>query len=120
MKVLYINRKKPDYLQDLTYTGLVKILGAQNIIEYPWNTRYHLNYRPYPKNLGQMTSTFFDSIKAQLKRKTFDIVVVASCHPETMHLYAKIIKEIPSTVKTVFLDGGDMSEIGGGFGETWK
>lgn len=113
MRVLYINRKKPDYLQDLSYTGLVKLLGAKNVIEYPWNTRYHLNYRKYPKNIGQMKGTFFDSIKAQLNKKVFDVVVVASCHPETIDMYEKILNDIPSSVKTVFLDGGDMPEIAG-------
>ena len=61
MKVLYINRPKSDYLQDFIYTGLVKVLGAQNIIEYPWNIRFHLNFRPYPKNLGQMNGNILGS-----------------------------------------------------------
>lgn len=113
MRILYINRAKPDYLQDFIYTGLVKILGAENIIEYPWNIRYHLNTRPYPKNLGKMDGTFFKSIKAKLRPKLFDVVIIASCHPETMKLYREILKDIPSSVKTVFLDGGDMPEVAG-------
>lgn len=113
MKVLYINRPNSDYLQDFIYTGLVKLIGAQNIIEYPWNIRFHFNYRPYPKNLGKVSGNFLNSIKAKLSPKDFDIVIVASCHPDTINYYSQIIKDIPSSVKTIFLDGGDMPEIAG-------
>jgi len=113
MKVLYINRPNSDYLQDFIYTGLVKLLGAKNIIEYPWNIRFHFNHRPYPKNLGLVRGEFFNSIRAKLSPKDYDIVIVASCHPETIQYYSQIIKDIPSHVKTIFLDGGDMPEIAG-------
>lgn len=113
MKVLYINRPKHDYLQDLVYTGLIKILGKENLIEYPWNIRYHLNYRPYPKNIGLNNETFFSSIINQIKPKVFDLVIVASCHPETLKYYEKIIHKIPASTKVIFLDGGDMPEVAG-------
>ena len=113
MKVLYINRPNSDYLQDIIYTGLVKLIGAQNIIEYPWNIRFHLNHRPYPKNLGQVKGEFFNSLKAKLSPHDYDIVIVASCHPDTIQYYSQIIKEIPPHVKTIFIDGGDMPEIAG-------
>ena len=102
-----------DYLQDLVYTGLVKLIGAQNIIEYPWNIRFHINYRVYPKNLGKVDGEFLASIKAKLFSKDYDVVIVASCHPETMENYEKVINSIPSNVKTIFIDGGDMPEIAG-------
>jgi len=113
MKILYISRPKSDYLQDIIYTGLVKLIGATNIIEYPWNIRFHINHRPYPKNLGLVKGEFFNSLRSQLSPKDYDIVIVASCHPETMQYYSKIIKDIPSNIKTIFLDGGDMPEIAG-------
>ena len=113
MKILYITKSKPDYLQDIVYTGLVKVLGIDNIIEYPWNIRYHINFRDYPKNMGQMNGTFFRSIQNCIKPKHYDIVIVASSRLETLQHYWQIIKNIPVTTKTVFLDGSDMPEVAG-------
>lgn len=113
MKVLYINRPNSDYLQDFIYTGLVKLIGAQNIIEYPWNIRFHFNHRQYPKNLGEVKGNFLNSLKAKLSPKDYDLVIVASCHPDTINYYAEIIKDIPANIKTIFLDGGDMPEVSG-------
>jgi len=113
MKILYINRAKFDYLQDLVYTGLVKLLGSWNIIEYPWHIKHHINFRPYPKNLGKAKGVFFQSILTSFNKNDYNMVIVASCHPDTLKLYFDILKTIPSNVKTVFLDGGDMPEIAG-------
>lgn len=113
MRILYINRPKSEYLQDFVYTGLCKTIGAENIIEHPWNIRFHLNPRPYPKNLGQRRGTLLKSLRAQLHRKRFDAVIVASCHPYTMARYLKIVAAIPPGVPTVFIDGGDWPAIAG-------
>lgn len=113
MKILYINRPNFDYLQDFVYTGLVKLLGAENIIEAPWNVRFHLNHRPYPKNLGLSRGNFIASLKAQLRKDEYDAVVVASCHPETIGHYESMMEGIPPDVPRVFIDGGDWPEIAG-------
>lgn len=113
MKVLYINRNKFDYLQDLVYTGLVKVLGVSNVIEMPWNNKFHLNHRKYPKNIGLHRGGLFRSLFNSFSVKQADIVIVASCHPDTLKTYLQMVPDIPKTVPTVFLDGGDWPEVAG-------
>lgn len=115
MKILYINRSKFDYMQDFIYCGLVKLLGAENIIESPWNINFHWNYRAYPKNIGENKGTFVKSIQAQFNKDKYDAVIVASCHPDTIKHYLEMLPRIPKDVVTVFIDGGDRPEVGGDF-----
>ena len=113
MKVLYINRNKFDYLQDLVYTGLVKTIGVRNVIELPWNNKFHLNFKKYPKNIGLCKGSFLMSLFNKADVKKVDVVVVASCHPDTLKTYLDIAHEIPASTPTVFLDGGDWPEVAG-------
>lgn len=113
MKILFIGSLKFDYLQDLTYSGLVKRLGAEKIIESRWNVHYHLKIKNYPKSIGYVPGNFFESIKVRLKRKLFDLVLVASCKPDAFEDYLSLAHTIPPNIPVVFIDGGDFSEIGG-------
>jgi spore maturation protein CgeB len=112
-KILFINSQEFDYLQDLTYSGLARILNPENIIEYPWNRYYHLNIRQYPKNLGFTDKTLFKSLKAKLKKRIYDFVFVASAKPETFRNYLGLIESISQSIPVIFIDGGDFTEIGG-------
>lgn len=115
MRILYINRSKFDYIQDFIYSGLVKTIGAENIIEAPWNINFHWNYRVYPKNIGENRGTFLKSLQAQFHKNSFDVVIVSCCHPETISYYLNLLSNIPEDVVTVFIDGGDRPEVGGDF-----
>ncbi|MBD3842691.1 MAG: glycosyltransferase family 1 protein [Campylobacterales bacterium] len=113
MKILYIDRPKSEYLQEFLYTGLCKVLGTENIIEYPWNIRMHFNHRPYPKNLSTFSiSNLYGSLKAQFQ-KDYDVVIVASCHPYTVNKYYEIMDKIGDNIPRVFIDGGDWSDLAG-------
>lgn len=111
MKVLFINRPKSDYVQNFTYTGLCKSIGAQNIIELPWNNRYHFNFRPYPKNIGMGAGNLWASITN--RNEKYDLVLIASAHPETLKTYDEVFDSIPKDVPVVFIDAGDWPEIAG-------
>jgi hypothetical protein len=113
MKVLYINRNKFDYLQDLVYTGMVKMLGPSSVIELPWNDKFHINFKNYPKNIGLYKGALLTSIFNRFSAKEFSMVIVASCHPDTLKTYLDIVSDLPSSVVTVFLDGGDWPEVAG-------
>lgn len=110
MKILFINSLSADYVQDLTYSGLVKVFGKENIIDYPWNKKYHLPYKKYPKNLGYTSGSLFSSL---LNRsfKNIDLVIVGSAKVDCFESYLSILESIPTNVNTVFVDGGDQSEI---------
>ncbi len=113
-KILFINSKESDYLQDLTYSGLVKVLGAENVMDHPWNPHYHIKWRSYPKNLGYSAHTLFTSLPCKLSfDSTYDAVIVGSAKPECFTEYLNIIEKIPSSTPVIFIDGGDFSDIGG-------
>ncbi|MGE4396634.1 MAG: glycosyltransferase [Sulfurimonas sp.] len=112
MKILYINTQSFDYVQDLTYSGLVKKFGLNNVIDYRWNKKFHLQYAKYPKNNGYIKGSFFKSLFRIVNFKEFDYVFVGSCKIETFQTYMQIAHQIPVKTKVVLIDGGDGAGIG--------
>lgn len=113
-KLLFINSKESDYLQDLTYSGLVKVLGAENVVDYPWNPYYHIKYRRvYPRNLGYAPNSLFSSLSSRFSSSDFDAVLVGSTKPKCFQSYLRIMSRIPVSTPVIFIDGGDYSNIGG-------
>ena len=111
MKVLFINSHSADYVQDLTYSGLVKKFGKYNVIDFKWNQKYHIPYKKYPKNLGYTASTIFSSIKSRFPF-SYDIVFVGAAKVDCFETYLSIVDQIPVDVPIIFIDGGDQSKIG--------
>ena len=111
IKVLFINSHSADYVQDLTYSGLVKLLGAGNVVDYHWNKKYHVPYKQYPKNLGYTAGTLLGSV---LRRplKHFDAVVVGASKVDCFETFLEIADSIPGHMPVVFVDGGDKPGIG--------
>lgn len=115
-RVLFINSTEFDYIQDLTYKGLVKVLGLQNVVDYPWSMHFHIKRRVYPRNLGYVSGSVTSIFKSMtFSMNEFDLVIVASAKPKCFETYLHIIKKIPSSMPVIFLDGGDFSDIGGDF-----
>lgn len=116
MKILYINSHSADYVQDLTYSGLVKLLGIENVIDFRWNTKFHVPYKKYPKNLGYQKNSFLPSLLHRSIRN-IDVVIIAAAKASAFKTYLEIVDKIPANVPIVFIDGGDPSELGGGIGD---
>lgn len=112
MKILYLCSLRFDYLQDLTYSGLVKLLGQQNVTDYPWNPKFHLPIKDYPKNLG--FTSFTMPFRPNINFKNFDLVILAAAKQDVLELYEKLLPKI-NHLPVLFLDGGDLPEIGGDF-----
>ncbi|MEE6251341.1 MAG: glycosyltransferase [Bdellovibrionota bacterium] len=115
MKILFINRPKFDYLQDFLFTGLTKILEQEAIIEHPWNPKYHLNFKSYPKNIGRIKGGIIGSYLRSLRTFNVDLVILGNCHRDSAILYKNLLDEIPDSVPRIFVDGGDRPEVGGDF-----
>lgn len=111
MKILFINSCSADYVQDLTYSGLVTLFGKNNVIDFKWNKKYHIPYKKYPKNLGYTSNTIFSSIKSRFPF-CFDIVFVGASKVDCFETYLSILDKIPPEVPIIFIDGGDQSKIG--------
>jgi hypothetical protein len=112
MKILFINSLSADYVQDLTYSGLVKTFGVDNIIDYRWNKKYHVPYKKYPKNLGYVKNSLLQTLFRRIDFKTIDYVFIGSCKVDAFQTYVEIAAQIPSSTPVVFIDGGDGSEVG--------
>src|SRR5260221_4615698 len=112
MKILFICSSRFDYLQDLTYSGLIKLLGKKNVVDYPWNYKFHLPFKSYPKNLGYTGFSFPFSFNNNFK--DVGLVILASAKKDALITYNKILPQI-SNKPILFLDGGDHYDIGGDF-----
>lgn len=112
-KFLYINSRYTDYQQDLIYSGLTNVIGKENVIDYPWNPKFHLPYKVYPKNMGY-SSFSLPKPRAFFNTGDFDIVILASAKKDALETYAKLLSRIKDK-PIFFLDGGDRSDIGGDF-----
>jgi hypothetical protein len=112
MKILYINTPTADYVQDLTYTGLVKTFGLKNVIDYRWNKKYHVAYKKYPKNIGFVKGSLFSSLFRSFNFSDIDYVFVGACKVEAFETYIEIADKIPKNVPVIFIDGGDGNSVG--------
>ncbi len=112
MRILFICDTKFDYAQDLAYAGLAKILGSENVVDYPWNTKYHLPLKDYPKNLGYTSFSF--RLPLFTNFNSFDIIILGSAKPAALHIYLKILPLIKDK-PVIFIDGGDEPKTGGDF-----
>lgn len=111
MKILFIGSRKYDYLQDLTYSGLIKVLGPRNVVELKWNPRYHLPYKGYPKNIPTSRKGILNPLLSN--RRNYNMVLVAAAKPDCFKSFLSIASDIPANVPVVFIDGGDRQDFGG-------
>lgn len=111
MNILYLTDPGLDYLADQIYTGLCKVLGWQNIFDFPRKAAYHdpASRATYlPQNPGHNAS--FDELVSKILDHRIDLVLVSSPRRGTLeafHLFAKHGALPP----TVLLDGEDDSRI---------
>ncbi len=79
MRVLYLTDPQLDYLADQLFTGLWKILGRENVIDYPYKPAYH---DPSCKAwyLPQYTTSLFEknTVLGLLREKAFDLTVLSA------------------------------------------
>jgi len=111
IKTLFINSHSADYVQDLTYSGLVKVLGKDKVVDYRWNKKYHVPYKKYPKNLGYTPGSLFSSLFNR-RLDDIDLLIVGASKVDCFETYIEVADRIPASVTTVFVDGGDRSDIG--------
>ena len=114
MNILYVNTRKMDYSQDILYAGLRQMPDVA-LYEYPFNKRYHLPLKPYPKNLGLVKTDPLAALLRPVPWQKIEVVVLAACHPVVLRHYDDIREKLPKNHRLVFVDGGDRPEPGGDF-----
>ncbi|HET8859506.1 glycosyltransferase [Marivirga sp.] len=113
MKILFIGSSKYDYLQDILFSGLYKILGSENLKTVNFHKNYFLPLKDYPKNLGFNKKSILTFQPFGLNLQEFSAVVVGSSKPDTFRTFKKLLPKIPPHCKIIYVDGGDEPEIGG-------
>lgn len=115
--ILYICSSETDYGQDLLYAGLVRKLGRDQILDWPFNKYYYFEKGPYPRNMGHMglqgiTSHLLIRLSGKIPWERVKAVVVGACKKRVFESYLSLQSQIPSSVPVVFNDCGDYPEIG--------
>jgi len=113
LKVLFLHSGKVDYLQDVVYSGLVRILGRGNVLSYRWSKWYHLPIYKHPKNIGY---DHFEFPRCAIKKgelSQFTHIIIGSCKEATFQDFLEVQRYLRGDAKIVFIDGGDDSDIGG-------
>lgn len=111
MKVLYLTDPALDYLADQIYTGLCKVLGWQNIFDFPKKAAYHdpaARVAYLPQNPGHDASV--DDLVRRIREHRVDLVLVSSPRRGTLEAYHLLAKHV-AFPPTVLLDGEDDSRI---------
>src|SRR6266850_1579784 len=125
MKILFLADPSPDFLQDLTWAGLAECLGPSSVAEIPPRADYHAPIAPYPFGQGyvpgepapERTST--EAAKA-LARGDFDVLMVGSAKQGPLRDFLRIVGSGRPSPPTVFVDGGDRTELGGDCAELFR
>lgn len=118
MKILFLNSKSPDYVEDQLFSALTEIFGKQAISAYPANYRYYLGKKLYPLNMGRCRNAsdlIRDKwvIKKTLKAFDYDYVIIGSTKRDTFECFFEISDYLPKNIPVIYVDGGDCSDIGG-------
>ena len=122
-KILFVPSQTPDYLEDIVFHGLVKLLGRQNVVDYPLKRAYHYNEGmtlTYDKQI-KFTQTadpklapflLFDDRDGQnnfnldVDYDDFDGVVIGSLRYDVIKTVYEVLSKFPKET-VVFLDGED-------------
>jgi len=108
VRIAFLANSVVDYLQDLVFHGLVTLLGAENVVEYPPLARYHSP--PPPDALRpHFWFDFPEPDRAASLRETVlgaDAVVIGSLRSDVRPLVDEVLQLRPRP-PIVHLDGED-------------
>ena len=107
MRILFLNDCNLDYTTDPLYLGLSRILGNEQVVDYPYKASFH-EWEPCPWYMKPRPGRPYseDEILDELREKRFDFVCVGSfrenCRKELIALSRRI-----ALPPLVFVDGSD-------------
>jgi Glycosyl transferases group 1 len=111
MRVLFLTDPAPDYLADLTYIGLCRILGEEHVVDFPSKKTYHepqhrVHYIP------QVAAHPYQEhdILAFLRAGHFDIAILSSPRAGVVRAL-KALSQHVSMPPLIVIDGEDDASI---------
>jgi len=118
MKILFVNSRSPDYVEDQLFSALTEIYGKDLVISFPLNYRYYIKRKPYPLDMGRCRTALdyladMFSIKKELKAFDFDCIILGSTKQDVFETFVDLRDSIPSGIPLIYIDGGDYPEVGG-------
>lgn len=111
MRILYLGDQAFDYVSDPLYIGLSRLLGNDQVVDYPYKSLYHdpsccnwyMDQRP-----GHVC--VFEEIVEMLRNRAFDLMCVASFRGPCLEELSRLNGLVPFP-PMVFIDGADDSRI---------
>jgi glycosyl transferase family 1 len=113
MQVLFLTDPAPDYLADLTYIGLCRILGEANVVDFPSKDTYH---QPHHRvhYIPQVAAHSYgeQDILGYLRAGHFDLAILSSPRPGVVTTLESLSKHV-SFPPLIIIDGEDDASIRG-------
>lgn len=111
MRVLYLADSAPDYLADQLYVGLCRVLGEEQVIDYPWKAVYHdprkrLSYLPQVKGAPHGD----DAVLSLLRDGHVDVLMVSSPRAANGPA-AERLRQAVRLPPSILFDGEDDAEV---------
>ncbi len=111
MRILFLTDKHLDYTADALYIGLSRVLGGEQVVDYPYKPAFH-DPASRPWYLVQRPGRRFsrEEILDRLRDRYFDLVCLSSFRPDCLEECAELYAQAPFP-PLVFVDGGDDAHI---------
>jgi len=111
VRILFLGDLEFDYVSDPLYIGLSRILGEDQVVDYPYKPLYH---DPTAKNwfMVQRPGRCYtrENILDLLRSRSFDLVCVASFRQQCLLECRRLYDRVPFPAM-VFIDGADDARI---------
>lgn len=111
MRVLYLCDAAPDYLADQLYVGLTRVLGAAQVIDFPWKAVYHDPSRRLAY-LPQIPGTRHDAeaVASLVRDGRVDLLILSSPRAAAGPT-ADALRALPRLPPCVLVDGEDDTDV---------
>src|SRR2546425_5399772 len=111
MRILFLTDQHLDYVADTLYIGLSRVLGNEQVVDYPYKEAFHDPERR-PWYLVQRPGRRFsrEEILDRLRDRYFDLACVSSFRHECLEECAELYARMPLP-PLVFVDGRDDAKI---------
>jgi hypothetical protein len=111
VRILFLTDQHLDYAADPLYIGLSRVLGDEQVVDYPYKPAFH-DPESRPWYLVQRPGRHFsrEEILHRLRDRYFDLVCLSSFRQDCLKECAELYAQAPFP-PLVFVDGGDYAHM---------